>query len=238
MAEAVGRVAAVWRYPVKSMLGESLSALDVNQRGVMADREFAIRDPDGKFGSGKNTRRFRRIDRLFAFRARLEGETPVIRFPDGTTMSGADPAVHEVLSAALGKQVTLAREAAISHFDQGPVHLVTSTSLEWLRSRLPDSAIDLRRFRPNIVIDAFGPTGPVEQSWIGSSLVFGARVRLRIRERTERCVMVTNQQEELPSEPEILRDLAQVNDTCFGVYAEVLDPGEIRLADEVTIVAR
>ena len=62
-------VAALWRYPVKSMLGERCQSLALTARGVEGDRLYAIRDADGKFGSGKSTRRFRRIDGLFAFHA-------------------------------------------------------------------------------------------------------------------------------------------------------------------------
>src|SRR5437763_17061121 len=78
MAEAIGRIAGLWRYPVKSMRGEEMPVLQFDGRGAIADRGFAIRDADGKFGSGKNTRRFRRIDGLFGFGASLSGNTPVI----------------------------------------------------------------------------------------------------------------------------------------------------------------
>src|SRR5262249_39520576 len=67
--ETRGQVVRVWRYPVKSMLGEECAHLVVNERGVMGDRLFAVRDVDGKFGSAKTTRRFRKIDGLFGFRA-------------------------------------------------------------------------------------------------------------------------------------------------------------------------
>jgi uncharacterized protein YcbX len=102
---------------------------------------------------------------------------------------------------------------------------------------LPNSQIDPRRFRPNIVIEA--PDGPalVEESWIGCTLGFGDRLRLRISHRAERCVMVTNEQENLANDPGVLRELAQFKDACFGVYAEVLDRGEARLGDEGTILA-
>ena len=67
----LGRVAALWRYPVKSLLGEQRPSLDLNGRGVEGDRTFAIRNADGKFASGKNTRRFFKLDGLFALRAAL-----------------------------------------------------------------------------------------------------------------------------------------------------------------------
>jgi uncharacterized protein YcbX len=236
MPQAIGRVAGLWRYSVKSMRGERMSALEFDERGGVADRQFAIRDADGKFDSGKNTRRFRRIDGLFGFRASLKGDTPIIEFPNGTTMLGDNPDIHRALSVALGQEVTLAREAAVSHFDQAPVRLVTSASLEWLRARLPDSQIDARRFRPNVVIEVSDAAALVEESWIGCTLGFGDRLRLTISHRAERCVMVTNEQEDLASDAGVLRELAQFNDACFGVYAEVLHSGEVRLGDEAAIL--
>ena len=95
-----GHVVALWRYPVKSMLGEQCDAVEIDNRGVVGDRVFAVRDPEGKLGSGKNTRRFRSIDGLFGFRARGEGDVE-IAFPDGRRMKAGDPAIHEALSAAL-----------------------------------------------------------------------------------------------------------------------------------------
>jgi len=64
-----GIVRELWRYPVKSMRGERRERVWLDQRGVLGDRLYAVRDEAGKFGSGKTTRRFRRIDGLFRFRA-------------------------------------------------------------------------------------------------------------------------------------------------------------------------
>jgi uncharacterized protein YcbX len=229
-----GTVAKLWRYPVKSMLGESCQSLDLDARGVAGDRLFAIRDVNGKFGSGKTTRRFARIDGLFAFRSFYEGDVPQIEFPDGSRRSGDDPRVHEALSAALGQPVTLAREATISHLDTGPVHLVTTASLAWLSTALPASQVDERRFRPNLLIDVPGET-LVEQSWMGRTLCIGPQVRLRVHKTTERCVMITHAQSDLPSDPGILRQVAREADSNFGVYAEVIVPGRISTGDSVTL---
>ena len=95
---ALGIVTRLWRYPVTSMLGEQCESLDVHTRGVAGDRLFAIRDTNGKFGSGKSTRRFRQINGLFGFQAVYAGEVPVIRFPDGRTMRGDHPDIHTALS--------------------------------------------------------------------------------------------------------------------------------------------
>lgn len=218
----IGTVARLWRYPVKSMLGETSERVDVDERGVRGDRLFAVRDERGSLGSGKTTRRFRHIEGLFGFKA-LAG--PEIVFPDGTRMAASDAGVHAALSRILGLPVTLAREESMPHHDSAPVHLVTTASLRWLKA-------DERRFRPNIVVDLPGEA-PVEQGWIGKTLVLGDSVVLRIIEPTERCVMTTFAQEDLPADPSVLRRIAREANLQFGVYAEVLNPGTILRGDTV-----
>lgn len=136
-----GTVVRLWRYPVKSMLGERCVYLDLNARGVVGDRLFAIRTVEGKFGSGKSTRRFRSIAGLFGFQATYQDDIPEVTFPDGRIVRGDDLDMHTHLSNALGQPVTLAIEEAISHVDAGPVHLLTTAALAWLQTRLDDSVI-------------------------------------------------------------------------------------------------
>jgi uncharacterized protein len=233
--DAVGIVASLWRYPVKSMLGEPCESLEVNTRGVAGDRLFAIRDTNGKFGSGKSTRRFRRIDGLFGFQAVYAGAVPVIRFPDGRTMRGDHPDIHTALSHTLGQPVTLAREASISHLDAGPVHLLTTAALTWLQAMLPGANTEARRFRPNLVIDVPGAT-QVEHGWLGKLLCVGDAVRLRVSAATERCGMVAFAQGDIPYDAMILRCITQEAALHFGVYAEVLAPGRITRGDSLTVV--
>jgi len=230
-----GVVAALWRYPVKSMLGERCPSLALTGRGVEGDRLYAIRGADGKLGSGKSTRRFRRIDGLFTFHAVYDGDVPVIAFPDGRRLRGDDGSVHSALSAALGQPVTLAREAAISHMDAGPVHLLTTASLAWLRGLLPAARLDERRFRPNVLVDVPGASS-IEREWLGRTVAVGAEVRLAVRDMTERCAMVSLAQSELPGDPAILRTLAQDAGLDFGVYADVVAPGRISVGDRVGVV--
>lgn len=228
-------VVRLWRYPVKSMLGEQRAYLDLNQRGVDGDRRFAIRTVEGKFGSGKSTRRFRHIAGLFNFQATYHDDIPDITFPDGQTMQGDDPTIHTHLSHMLGQPVTLAQEDAISHFDAGPVHLLTTAALAWLQMRLPDSVIDERRFRPNLLVDTPGAT-PIEHHWCGRTLAIGDTVQLRINVPTERCVMVTFAQTDLPKDSQVLRCITQDATLQFGVYADVVVPGQVKLGDHVRIV--
>lgn len=231
----LGTVRELWRFPVKSLRGERRERLWLDQRGVTGDRLYAVRDAAGKFGSGKTTRRFRRMDGLFRFRAVYDGDVPVVTFPDGATLRGDDPAIHAALSAHLGMAVTLSREAEIPHFDAGPLHLLTTASMRTLGRSLAAEPLDGRRFRPNILIET-DADGFAEDAWQGREIAVGNAVRLRVAERAERCVMVTLPQDELPHDPRILREIVRVNDACVGVYAHTLTPGVIREGDEIRLL--
>ncbi len=228
-AAPVATVARLWRYPVKSMLGEQCGVLRLTPGGVDGDRRYAVRDAEGKLGSGKNTRRFSRIDGLFGFNARHGDAGPEIRFPDGSVRRYGDPGLDRALSDALSQPVTLTEQADVSHLDAGPVHLLTTASLRWLRQSLPDTQVDEQRFRPNIVLDVPGQGLP-EQAWIGRRLRIGP-VELEIVEPTERCAMVTFAQQGLSRDVRVLRHIAQHADNCFGVYAEVLTSGSVSTGD-------
>ena len=228
-----GEVKQLWRYPVKSLLGESCTELSIDRRGVVGDRWFAISNSKGKFGSGKNTRRFRKIEGLFNFQAKYDRETLLITFPDGRIFKANDPNLNRELSFALGQPVTLVSENNISHFDANSLHLVTTASLNWLKNLLPDSTIDERRFRPNLSIDT-SEKGLIEHNWIGKNLLIGDELKIEITGLTERCIMVNMAQEELKCDRHILRKISKKSKNNFGVYAKVIRSGIIRIGDPVS----
>jgi uncharacterized protein YcbX len=108
-----GSVVALWRYPVKSMMGEELNAAEVTTAGLLGDRAYAlVDDSDGKVASAKNPRKW---PTLFDFRAELmdvprtDATIPPVRItlPDGTIVSSAQRDIVQVLSTALNRPVTL-----------------------------------------------------------------------------------------------------------------------------------
>jgi uncharacterized protein YcbX len=267
-----GSVVSLWRYPVKSMMGEELNASEVTERGLVGDRQFALRDSEtGKIVGAKNPRKWANF---FEFRAafvepRHSGSTmPAVQitFPDGTiAMSGEDD-LEETLSRALGHEVTfeeaqLRSEGAKAEeywpdmegldyrdtvtdfdlpegtfFDLAVVHLLTTATLDQLRDLYPEGRLEVRRFRPNIVV-ATTPAeqGFVENDWIGRTISIGDELRLRVTGPCPRCVMITLAQGDLPKDPGILRTAAQNNHANVGVYADVVKAGTVRRGDHVAV---
>ena len=265
---AVGSVVALWRYPVKSMLGEELNACEVAERGLLGDRAYALVDAgDGKVGSAKNPRKW---PNLFDFRARFveeprrgEAIPPVgITLPDGTLCRSDQPDIDGVLSAAAGREARLMAQApekpvleeywpdveGLVHretvtdegmpqgtfFDLGTLSLLTTATLNRLRELYPQGRFEVRRFRPNIVVDMPGETGFVENGWLNQTLAIGD-VRLRVFSPDPRCVMTTLPQGDLPRDGGILRTAAKFHEVNVGVYCAVQRGGTIRRGDAVRI---
>lgn len=223
------RLVEIRRFPVKSMLGEVVAAADVGERGLTGDRLWAVRDADGKFGSGKNTRRFRRMPGLFDFRAHTAEPAPVVEMPDGRRYSAGDPAGHRAVGELLGRPVTLTPEASVPHHDEGPVSLLTTASLRAL-SQLSGGEVAPLRFRANLLIDGAGDGFP-EDTWPGRRLRVGADVVLRIVRPLTRCVMIDMAQDGAVARNDLLKTLAAHHRMTLGVMATVERPGRIADGD-------
>ncbi len=236
----LGTVTELHRYPVKSLTGERLARLDVEKRGVVGDGLWSVRDLDGKLGSGKSTRRFRRMDGLLALRAHYgdayDGEVPVVTFPDGRSLRGDDPTVDVALSEHVGRPVHLGREELVSHFDEGPVHLVTTSSLATLAASR-GTTVDARRLRPNLVVDTGGAGGLPENDWAGREIAIGDEVVLRVLYAMPRCVMVDLAAADLPADRGLLRTVTEVNAGDLGVVADVVAGGLVTTGDPVVLLA-
>jgi uncharacterized protein YcbX len=231
----VGVVSLLARYPVKSMRGEQLARAEIEPRSVVGDRQWAVYTPDGGIGSGKSTRPFRRIDGLLGYRASLngadssDGAAPLIESPAGERFRADDPAADELLSAALGQPVRLAREAGVRHHDDSGLHLVTTATIRQLADLLGD-AVDVARFRPNLVLDVPG-AGFVEDGWTGRELRLGSEVVIRLGIGMTRCVMVDLPQGPLGRDGRILKTLGKEHQLLLGLKAEVVRPGTVRQGD-------
>ena len=243
------RVAELWRYPVKSMLGERLTRVDVADHGLVGDRAWSLVDVD----TGLNLTA-RREPSLLLASARLAGPSVadgvIITLPDGT-----ETANDKELSRWIGRPVELraAHGAAGGTFE---TQLDESETGEWIRwtgpadsfhdstrtmvslvSRSTLGSWDRRRFRINVILDGEG-----EDQLVGSALSLGG-CGLDVKKRIDRCVMVTRPQPSFDGEPALERDLSVLRtinserDAALGIGALVTAPGSTELGDIVTIMA-
>ena len=267
----LGSIVSLWRYPVKSMLGEELNAAEVTKRGLLGDRAYALVDSaDGKVASAKNPRKW---PQLFDCRAALADvprscvKAPPVRvtLPDGTIVNSEQSDLNQIFSKVLKREVKLsglpdvqtatAEEywpdiEGLDHrntvtdfplpegtfFDCALVHLLTTATLDRLRGLYPQGRFEVRRFRPNIVVETANVERDfVENGWIGQVLAIGDSVRLSVTGPCPRCVMTTLPQGDLPKDTGILRTAAQHNRANIGIYASVLEAGTVRRGDSVRL---
>lgn len=223
----IGVVALLARYPVKSMAGEELASVEVEHRGLAGDRRWAVYTEDGGIGSGKTTRRFRRVDGLLEWRAVLGDGGPVVEAPSGEQLGPDDAGA--ALGEAIGRPLEIRAEAHVPHHDESPVHVLTTASLRAL-GELLGRPVDVARFRPNVVLDVDAEGFP-EEDWTGRELRLGDDVVLALGPGMPRCVMVGLPQRELEKDKEILRTLARERDLVLGLQASVVRGGTVRRGD-------
>ena len=238
----VGRVAALWRYPVKSMAAEELDGAEVSWHGLAGDRRWAfIRD--GQVRSGFPWLTIRELPELAHYRPRFtEPDRPNasptrVCTPSGAELDAADPA----LAAELGAGVRVIKQNR-GVFDTMPLSLVTTQALTSL-GRLAGAEVAAGRFRPNILVDASAVDAPgahapgrdfPEDAWVGRVLRIGG-LRMRVDQRDQRCVIVTVDPVTLRRDPAILRAIARERDTRFGVYGSTVEPGQVAVGDAVEL---
>lgn len=129
--------------------------------------------------------------------------------------------------------VTLARYSTPpgTFVDLAPLHLLSAASLR----HLTGGPLDVRRFRPNVLIDIADDDRPFPESdWVGGELGIGT-ARLRVTIPTIRCVVPTRPQPGLELDKTITRALAARTDRFLGVYIDVLNPGVLSVGDELRV---
>lgn len=227
-------VVSLWRHPVKSMQGHAVDRVDVDERGVVDDRRWGVRDvATGNVLTGR-----RAPDLLHAI-----GGLGTVTLPTGETTSD-----DTVLSRWLGRPVELigtadgvrsTYEVPLDPLDgeqqwaswEGPAaSFVDSTkSAVTLVSTATLGDGDPRRFRMNVVLA--GATTPDEEAALVGRRIKVGSVVLDVTKRVDRCVMVTRSQPGLDRDLEVLRRINVRHGGCLGVGALVVEPGSIAVGD-------
>lgn len=250
------RIAQIRRYPVKSLQGEDMSWARIEADGLNGDREWAIRDEvTGKVLTG------RRAPQLLLARATLTPDgVPVITLPTGDTLHGPGTGTDVALTRWIGRPVSLVSAATTAQaqaesfadatddtsevtewtmpegrfVDEAPLLVLTKASLRTAAALHPAGDWQVRRFRPNLVIDVQGE-GWVEDSWCGRSSLAVGTALLAPQEPCMRCTMVTRPQPGIDEDRDVFRTLARHHGGHIGAWTAAIRGGEVHLDDEVVV---
>lgn len=231
--QEIGRVVGLWRYPVKSMAAEALEQVDVSWHGLAGDRRWAfVRDGIPRSGFPWMTIRERsdmcRYRPTFADPGRPDASLTLISTPSGAALDVVDP----VLAAELGDGVRAIKQDR-GVFDAAPLSLITTQAVAGL-GVLVGRELDVRRFRPNLLVEATGRGEFPEDEWVGAVLQFGG-VQMRVDRHDERCVVVNVDPTSTERDPAVLRTIAQQRGTRIGVYGSTVEPGRVAVGDAVLL---
>jgi len=281
------RVDQIWQYPVKSMVGTTVPAVELTPTGLVGDRTWAVRDQvRGGIRGAKILGGLMQLSARYASGEGATGGAVAIALPDGSTVSTDDPDVDARVSAAIDHEVVLEslrpaddldhyRRGAAYHddfmvelrsifgregdeplpdlsafpetiiefesppgtyYDVHPLMLMTTSALRSLETALPDSNVDVRRFRPSLVLDTGDADGHPEREWIGRHLRIGGAV-VAIEGGCPRCVMVTRKiDDDVPQDRTILRHIVRDLGQDVGVYGTVVEPGPMATGDPVELL--
>jgi hypothetical protein len=239
MAVEIGHVEAIFRYPVKSMGGERLQEAEMGWHGLDGDRRLALRRINDRGGFPWLTASKLAELVLFAPQRRGDcapGELPThVRTPDGQEMA----VFAEELDAEIGRRHGAPVQMMhMKHgvFDDASISVIATDTVGEI-ARLAGRSLDIRRFRPNVVVRLARPGAFQEDAWVGGVLSFGEgddAPAIAVTMRDLRCSMVNLDPDTAVSAPEVMKAIVRANQNTAGIYATVTRTG--RLAVGQTIV--
>ncbi|MBX7221066.1 MAG: MOSC domain-containing protein [Blastocatellia bacterium] len=237
----IGQIKALYRYPVKSMAGELLLTAHLGWHGLAGDRRFAFRRMGDKSGfpwltAGK-------LPQLLMYQpsgadsTTLERLPTHVRTPNGRELELGSVELREEISALFGSDVEMMN---LKHgiFDEAAVSVISLSTVDGV-AREYGKNLDLRRFRPNLVIETNGAEPFSEDGWVGRTLTFGdvnSGPAIRVTLRDERCAMVNLDPDTVNRDAEVMKTIVRLNGNCAGVYGTVVRSGELQAGQIVSLV--
>jgi uncharacterized protein YcbX len=238
----IGRVEAIFRYPVKSMGGERLEVAKLGWHGLDGDRRLAFRRMEDRSEFPWLTAS--RLPDLLLFAPHhgedgAERDLPThIRTPDGE----ARPVFGEDLAAEVGRRYgSPVQMMQLKHgiFDEASLSVIASDTVREI-GRLAGRSPDVRRFRPNVVVRLLRPVPFQEDEWLGGVLLFGDgndAAAITVTMRDVRCSMVNLDPDSARPAPEVLKAVVRANQNNAGVYGAVTRIGRLAVGQRIRLRA-
>jgi uncharacterized protein len=238
MGTELGQISAIFRYPIKSMAGERLDSARLGWHGIEGDRRLAFRRLADRGAFPWLTAS--RLPELLLYqpigRQDKAGEPlPThIRTPDGREFGLADEALLKEIATRHGADLEL-MQARHGIFDEAGVSAIALGTIRTI-GREAGRDLDIRRFRPNLVIDTKGAQPFEEDRWVGGILEFGSEgtgPAISVTMRDLRCVMINLDPDTAEASPEVMKTVVRMNENHAGVYGTVVRTGELRVGQIV-----
>jgi hypothetical protein len=228
MTMVVGRVEAIFRYPVKSMRGEALEEAALGWHGIEGDRRFALRRIDDRGG--------------FPFLTASKLPELVLFTPNGEDVITPEGAKLPLLSEVLAQEMTRRSGVPVQTmqirtgiFDDAVLSVISAATVAEV-CRLGGQAADVRRFRPNVVVRPAVGVPFEEDAWVGGTLAFGEgddAPTVAVTQRDLRCTMVNIDPDDARLAPEVMKAAVAANQNNAGVYATVTRTGRLAVGQAV-----
>jgi uncharacterized protein len=242
MTIKIGHIQAIFLYPVKSMAGVQLEAANLGWHGLDGDRRLAFRKVQDR--SGFPWLSASKLPDLLRFTPVWRGQSvrpdiPThVRTPEGKEMAIFGEELAAEVELRLGAPVQMMQ---LRHgiFDEASLSVI---SLETIREieRVTGTTLDVRRFRPNVVVRLLNPDSFQEDHWVGGVLSFGDAGHgpsLSVTMRDERCSMVNFDPDTARSDPEVMKAIVQMNQNNAGIYGAVIRTGQLAVGQTVHLQA-
>jgi len=239
----VGTVAALYRFPVKSMRGEMVPSAQLYWHGLAGDRRYA-------FVREGNTSRFpwltaREVPDLLRYAPYFAAadepmNDPVrVRTPAGADLAIDDVALRDELATRYGAGITLLQNSR-GVPDSAAISLLGLATVRELGARV-GATLDPLRFRNNVVIATVGDRPFEEEEWLGGVVHFGdsaAGPRVHVNRKDPRCMMVNLDPDEVTQNPAVLQTIVREREQCAALYCSVEAMGALGVGDPVYVLRR
>ncbi|HJQ68078.1 MAG TPA: MOSC N-terminal beta barrel domain-containing protein [Blastocatellia bacterium] len=240
MIKELGRVKALFRYPVRSMAGEQLESVRVGPHGFETDRRLAL----FYVGGGETLRRLKaeQLPQLVRYKPLSKDgggpdDLPTHTItPDGRELALQGEQLRGELSAAYGSRLQMMRVEG-AEIPEAGISLIGVPTIK-LFERSIGKSLSPRQFRPNMLIETRGGNAFEEEGWLGRVIKLGAGAEapsIRITMRNRRCRIVNIDLETGAEDTRVLKTVMLMNNKYAGIYASVVRTGTVTVGDALLV---
>ena len=233
----VGQVEAIFRYPVKSMAGEALGVASLGWHGLDGDRRLAFRRMNDRSGMPWLTAT--KLPDLVRFVPLRRGDgadhLPThVRTPEGEELPVFSDELAEDVGRRYGSPVQM-MQLRNGIFDDAAISVIAAETMCEI-GRLAGLDLDVRRFRPNVVVRLLHPRAFQEDEWLNGVLFFGEgdnAPSVAVTTRDLRCAMVNLDPDTARLSPQVMKAIVRVNQNNAGVYGTITHTGELAVGQTI-----